>query len=129
MRHRSIRLFTVILALAGLAPSAFGSGYATVVHIAAQGTLAAAEPAAPSFAPERAIVEQRLVDLGYEPGAASEAADLLRPEDLIVLIEHPLMLQRAGELDHLMATYIFGGLIVAGIVVLAVAGTGSVHIN
>ena len=119
----------VALVLTALTQPALGTGYAAAVHLAARGTLAAREPMAPSFAPERGAVEDGLLDLGYEPEAAREAAGLLRPEDLIVLLENPLMMQRAGELDNLRTSYIVGGLIVAGIVALAVAGSGSVQIN
>ena len=56
MRRR--RLVITALALLSLTPSAMGSGYATVVHVAARGSLAVEAPAPPSFAAERGRIEE-----------------------------------------------------------------------
>jgi len=129
LRNRSLRIFAALLALSGLATPTLGCGIATAAHGAARGALLASGPAAPPLAPDRSAIEERLVALGYAPEAAREAAGLLTPDDLSVLLENPLMMQRAGALDALTQSYIIGGLLVAGIVALAIAGSATVHVN
>ena len=124
MHHRPTCLVAAVVALLALAEPALGIGSGAAVHFATRSTLAAA-----ATVPPRVTIERQLLALGYAPDAASDAAAHLTADDLAVLLDNPLMMQRAGELDNLTRSYIIGGLIVAGVVALAIAGSGSVTIN
>jgi hypothetical protein len=85
--------------------------------------------AAKSTKANRATVTAKLIDLGYGAEEAAELASQLTPADLDVLASNPGMMQRAGDISQTTTAYIIGGLIVAGIVILAVNGSGFVSIS
>jgi hypothetical protein len=78
---------------------------------------------------ERAEVARQLVSLGYDPAEADRAAGELTDEDIAVLLGNPKMMQTAGESPNLTAAFIIGGVIVAGVIILAANGSGSISIN
>jgi hypothetical protein len=78
---------------------------------------------------DRAEVARQLVSLGYEPAEADVAATELTDEDIAVLLGHPKMMQSAGETPNLTAAFIVGAVIVAGVIILAANGSGSISIN
>ena len=112
--HRRSAMFLAMLALLTL-----------LVQPAWAGQSAAAADDRPR---DRQHIVAQLVDLGYAPIQASDMAGELTAEDLDVLLANPDMMQRGGD-DIVVWAFIVGVLIVAGIVVLAANGSGSVHVN
>ncbi len=79
----------------------------------------------------RARVAAQLISLDCEVEVARELAARLTPEDLVVLLNNPEMMQRAGGLGVSATAWIIGGLIVAGLILLAASSnsSGSVSIQ
>lgn len=77
----------------------------------------------------RAQIAAGLIKIGYDPEPARGMASQLTPADLQVLLANPKMMQQAGTMSTQTTAFIIGGVIVAGIVVLAVAGDATVQIN
>ena len=76
------------------------------------------DPRSPLDAPRNRIVHA-LIELDYEPARAREMAACLTAEDVAVLDANPRMIQAGGTLSKTGRAYLIGGLIVAGIVILA----------
>jgi len=79
--------------------------------------------------PARMLIALRLVDLGFTPSEARQAALELTDDDIAVLLDNERMMQRAGDLSNLGAAYLIGTLIVVGIIILAANGSGFVTTN
>ncbi len=73
----------------------------------------------------RESMRAQLLDLDYEPDAARDAAARLTEQDLEVLLANPGMMQRAGSAWLSIEALIFAGLIIGGIVALAIASDSS----
>jgi hypothetical protein len=88
-----------------------------------------AAPATEADDAGRAQIAADLVDLGYAPELAADMAAQLTPDDLAVLTANPKMMQQAGTMSNTTIALIVGGLIVAGIIILAANGSGFVSIG
>ena len=81
------------------------------------------------LAADREAIARQLIEIGRTSDAARNTASRLTAEDLEVLLANPEMMQVAGAVSQMAVAYLIGGLIVAGIVILIVAGSGSVSIG
>ncbi len=79
--------------------------------------------------PGRKWIAEQLIEIGYVPQAARDAASRLTAADLEVLLANPQMMQAAGALSATAQANIMGILIVGGIIALGIAGSSSVMIN
>ena len=75
----------------------------------------------------RGQISRELIEIGYTPDRAQDAASRLTAEDLEVLLAHPEMMQAAGGAQVEMT---IGALLIVGLIVgLAVAGSSVVIIS
>ena len=102
-----------------------------IISLLAQPLLAGQSGAAAAgdLSRDRDKIVSQLVELGYASHEANEMAGQLTTADLEVLLGNPGMMQRAGIGDPMVWAFVVGIAVVAGLVVLASNGSGSVLIN
>lgn len=102
--------FLIVLLAGVLAANPFASG-------SGPGPADAVEPLGCRAVLARMVAERRLAS----PAEASAQVGRLTAADVAVLVANPRMLQVAGGMSQSAQAYLIGGLIVAGIIALAVA--------
>ena len=85
----------------------------------------------PHLQQQRQQMVVHLINLGETPEDALNTTLQLTQHDLDVLLANERMLQPAAGLSQTSIALIIGGLIITGIVLLAVAGesSGSIHVG